>query len=145
MATQEQPAQSSELSPSQAMLQMTAGHWICQAIYVAAKLGIADLLRDGPRSSEELAQSTGTHPRALCRLLRALASVGMFRESEDGSFELTPRAACLLSDVPGSLRAVAAMSTKAPRRCRGGVRPSMQRTKRQRRRAAAPLRSGSRA
>ena len=47
------------------------------------------------------------HPRALYRLLRALASVEVFREGEDGSFELTPRAVCLLSDVPGSLRAVA--------------------------------------
>jgi O-methyltransferase/methyltransferase family protein len=107
MATQEQFKQSSELSPSQALLQMTAGYWISQAIYVAAKLGIADLLRDGPMSSEELAQATGAHPRALYRLLRALASVEVFREREDGGFELTPRAACLLSDVPGSLRAVA--------------------------------------
>jgi hypothetical protein len=109
MATQTQPELSSELSPSQALLQMTAGHWISQAIYVAAKLGIADLLRDGAKSSEELAQSTETHPRALYRLLRALASVGVFREGKDGCFELTPRAACLQSDVPGSLRAVAIM------------------------------------
>lgn len=107
MTTQEQPEQASELSPSQALLQMTAGYWISQAIYVAAKLGIADLLRERPRSSEELAQATRAHPQALYRLLRALASVEVFRESEDGCFELTPRAACLLSDVPGSLRAVA--------------------------------------
>jgi hypothetical protein len=107
MAIPEQPARASELSPAQAMLQMTAGHWISQAIYVAAKLGIADLLKDGPRSSEELAQLAGAHPRALYRLLRALASVEVFREGEDGSFELTPRAVCLRSDVPGSLRALA--------------------------------------
>ena len=109
MAIEEPPERSSELSPSQALLQMTAGHWISQAIYVAAKLGIADLLRDSPKSSEELAQYTGAHPHALYRLLRALASVGVFRERGDGSFELTPRATCLRSDVPGSLRAVAIM------------------------------------
>lgn len=109
MATQEQPEQSSELSPSQALLQMTAGPLLAQALYVAAKLGLADLLREGLRSSEELAQRTGAHPRALYRLLRALTSVEVFREEEDGCFQLTPRAAYLQSDVPGSLRAVAIM------------------------------------
>jgi predicted transcriptional regulator len=57
---------------------MITGFWVSQAIFAAAKLGIADLLKDGPKSCEELAQSTGGYPRALYRLLRALACVGVF-------------------------------------------------------------------
>ena len=73
---------------------------------VAAKLGIADLLKDGPKSSDELAQATGTHGRSLYRLLRALASVGVFAEAEDGRFELTPLGECLQTGIPGSVRAI---------------------------------------
>src|ERR1019366_9442581 len=71
------------------------GYWHTQTIYVAAKLGIADLLKDGPRSAEELASTTRTNPRALYRLLRALASIGIFAEDQ-GRFSLTPLAECLL-------------------------------------------------
>jgi hypothetical protein len=59
-----------------ALWQMVKGYWISQSIYVVAKLGIADLLKDGPKSYEELAQATGTHTQSLYRLLRGLASVG---------------------------------------------------------------------
>src|ERR1019366_7618432 len=71
------------------------GYWHTQTIYVAAKLGIADLLKGGPRSAHELATATGTNPRALYRLLRALASIGIFAEDQ-GRFVLTPLAECLL-------------------------------------------------
>ena len=90
--------------------QMITGYWISQAIYAAAKFGIADLLQDGSRSSEELAQATSTHPDALYRLLRALASVGIFAEGPPRHFSLTPLAEPLKSDVPGSKRALALMS-----------------------------------
>src|SRR5262249_41926183 len=83
---------------------LTTGHWIVQALYVAGKLQIADLLRDGPRSAAALAQSAGANPRALYRLLRALASVGVFAEGADGAFSLTPMAECLQTDAPGTLR-----------------------------------------
>jgi DNA-binding transcriptional ArsR family regulator len=56
---------------------------ISQAIHVAAVLGIADLLADGPRSAAELAEATGTHPDTLYRLLRALAGAGVFHDWED--------------------------------------------------------------
>ena len=56
------------------MLRMVSGYWVSQAVYVAAKLGIADLVKDGPRSAEDLAGVTGTHAPSLYRLLRALAS-----------------------------------------------------------------------
>jgi hypothetical protein len=86
-------------------MKLTTGHWITQGIYVAAKLGIADLLQEGPLSSDALAQSTSANPRSLYRLLRALASVGVFVEGTDGRFALTPMAECLQSDTPGSMRA----------------------------------------
>lgn len=100
---------SSDISPQSVMLQMVHSNWIFQIIYAAAKLGIADLLKDGSLSCDQLACATGTHARSLYRLMRALASVGVFAENEQGNFTLTPLAACLLSDVPGSIRAAAIM------------------------------------
>lgn len=109
MSLQDQSQKSPPLPPSAALLQMVTGYWISQAISVAAKLGIADVLKDASKSSEELAQTTGVNAQSLYRLLRALASVGVFQEDEEGRFGLTPIAACLCSDVPGSLRAPAIM------------------------------------
>jgi hypothetical protein len=96
-------------TPPEELLQMITSYWVSQAIYVAAKLGIADLLKDGPKSSHELAKSTGTHARSLYRVMRALASVGVFAEIDDGRFELTSLAAYLQTDVPGSVHAIAIM------------------------------------
>lgn len=87
------------------LLQMLTGSWTTQIIYVAAKLGIADLLEQDPRTSDELAMSTGTHAPSLYRLLRVLAHLGVFEEDETGSFRLTPIGQCLVSSTPGSLRA----------------------------------------
>jgi hypothetical protein len=87
---------------------MLTGYWITQALYVAAKLGLADLIKDGPRSSDDLAVATQTHPRSLYRLLRALASVDVFAEQDGHRFALTPLGECLLS-VPGSQKALAIM------------------------------------
>jgi hypothetical protein len=89
---------------------MITGYWTTQAVYVAAKLKIADLLADGPRSAEDLARATGTHAPSLYRLLRALASMGMFAETGSSLFELTPLAALLRRDAPGSQWALAVMS-----------------------------------
>jgi hypothetical protein len=80
-----------------------------QLIYVAATLGIADQLKDGPKRIDELASSAEVDPTALYRVLRALASRGIFAETGDCSFELTPQAELLREDVPGSLRAWAMM------------------------------------
>ncbi|MEO8285550.1 MAG: methyltransferase [Chloroflexota bacterium] len=77
---------------------------VTQMIYVAAKLSIADLLKDGPQSPDALAQVTGTHAPSLYRLLRGLASMGIFAEDQDGRFGLTPTAVLLQTDVPGSQR-----------------------------------------
>jgi len=94
-----------DIPPSVAMLRMISGFRVSRAIYVAAKLGIADLLKDGPKSSEELARLTSTHPPSLYRVMRALASVGIFAEDEQGCFTLTPIGNTLQSKIPGSLRA----------------------------------------
>ena len=93
-----------ELPPPVAMLTMIQGFWLSRAVYVAAKLGIPDLLKDGSKTSEELSQATGTHARSLYRLLRALASVDVLAEDDQGRFALTPVGATLRTDVPGSLR-----------------------------------------
>jgi len=89
---------------------MITGYWLSQAIYAAAKFGIADLLAMGPRSVEDLAQKTSTNLDALYRLLRALASVGIFAEGPPRQFQITPLAEPLKSDVPHSKRALALMS-----------------------------------
>lgn len=84
---------------------LVSGYWYTQTIYVATKLGIAELLKDGPRPVQELAGATKTNSRALHRLLRALASIGIFAEVE-GRFTLTPLAECLLDP---STKAMATM------------------------------------
>jgi ubiquinone/menaquinone biosynthesis C-methylase UbiE len=80
---------------------------VTQLIHVAATLGVADFLRDGPKSSDELAASLRVDPEALYRVLRALASLGVFAETNPHQFALTELAQPLQSDVPGSLRASA--------------------------------------
>src|SRR3989442_8534456 len=92
--------------PPQAILnQMLIGSWVSRAISVAAELGLADALKDGARTAPELAKATGAHADALYRIMRVLASVGVFRETQDGSFEQSPLSECLRSDLPGSMRA----------------------------------------
>jgi hypothetical protein len=91
------------------MRRLLTSYWLTQILHVAARLGLADLLKEGPRSADDLAAATRTHPRSLYRLLRALASVGVFAEEDRHRFSLTPLADCLRSDVPGSLRAMAIM------------------------------------
>jgi hypothetical protein len=96
-----------DLPPPATMLRLIAGFWVARAVAIAAGLGIADLLREGPKSSGELAAATATHAPSLYRLLRALASVGVFAEEGDGRFALTPLGATLQSGVPGSLHTFA--------------------------------------
>ena len=93
--------------PEAVLTQLITGSLGSQAVYVAAQLGIADLLVDGPKSAEELARSTGVDGSSLYRVLRALASFGVFSERADGTFELTPTADLLRSDSPSSLRCLA--------------------------------------
>ncbi len=88
---------------------LLGGHRVSQAIYVVARLGIADLLASGPKDDDELARDTGTHTTTLRRVLRFLASVGLFDEISPHRFALTTLGAGLRSDVPGSRRPWALM------------------------------------
>ncbi|MFC0437085.1 methyltransferase [Kutzneria buriramensis] len=98
------PPDTALLPESAQILLMATSKWVSQSLYVAAKLGIADVLADGPRTPAELAEATGTHARSLHRILRAIASVGVFAEDTDGRFGQTPLSEFLRADVPGSLR-----------------------------------------
>lgn len=97
--------QAAEVPPQQVLWRMLTGCFLSQALYVAAKLEIADLVKDGPKSADELAVLTDTHTLSLYRLLRALASTGVFVEDEQGRFGLTPLANLLRKDIPGSMHA----------------------------------------
>jgi len=108
MGIQTQTVQSESAAlPQFVMLQMITGFWVSRAIYVAAKLRLADLVKDSPKTADELARLTGTHSPSLYRALRALASVGVFTEDGQGRFAQTPLSETLRSDTPGSLRAMA--------------------------------------
>ena len=96
-------AQDSTSAPD-ALLQVITGYASAQIVHVAAQLGLADLLTDGPRSVEDLAAATGTHAPSLARLVRALAALGIVAEADGGRIELTPLGVPLRSDVPGSVR-----------------------------------------
>jgi hypothetical protein len=86
------------------------GFWVSQSIYVAAKLNLAEHIHQhGPRTADELATVVGCQPEPLYRLLRALASVGVFEEQNENRFALTPSANLLRSGVEGSQRALALM------------------------------------
>jgi hypothetical protein len=100
-------AKTKEIPPPMAMLQLISGFWISRCIYVTAKLGIPDVLKNGPLAAADLAAATQTHEPSLFRLLRALAAVDILTHSEDGRFGNTPVSETLRSDVPGSLRSFA--------------------------------------
>jgi hypothetical protein len=101
------PAPQQEI-PAEAVLgQIVMGAFTSQAVYVAAKLGIADLVKDNPRPVAELAAETNTNAGALYRVLRALSSIGVFTETAPKTFALTPLAEPLLSDRPGTMRDMA--------------------------------------
>jgi len=94
-----------QLPPGIVLYQMAIGHYVSRALDLAARLGIADLLAAGARTVAEVAAKTATDAAALHRVLRLLASVGVFTEEEHGAFALTPLGELLRSDVPGSARA----------------------------------------
>jgi len=104
-------ANQSDAPPEATLLDMATGAWVAQALYVAAKLGVADLLAAGRRSASELAEITGTHAGALYRILRALASVKVFAEDEVRLFRLTPAAECLCTKAGSWLSLIEVLPT----------------------------------
>lgn len=100
-------AMTKEIPPPLQMLQLISGFWVSRCLYVAAKLSIPDLLKDGPKSADELAAATSTHAPSLFRVLRALAAVDVLTQISDKHFGNTPLSETLCSDMAGSLRAFA--------------------------------------
>ncbi len=93
--------------PGEVLAQLIFGKGATMALSVAAKLRIADKLAAGAKSADQLARETDTHGPTLYRVLRALAGFGVFSESADGKFSLTPMGELLRSGVPGSMRGMA--------------------------------------
>ncbi|MGW5351730.1 methyltransferase [Streptomyces sp. NPDC004031] len=101
------------MPPPVTMLEMITAGMVSQALQVAATLGIADALADGPHTPKEIARTVGADPDGVHRLLRALASYGVFRADRSGRYALTSLASTLRSDAQMSLRSIA-MFTNAP-------------------------------
>jgi len=87
------------------------GPWIAQAVGAVARLGVADQLANGPKSSAQLAEAVGANADSLARTLRALASVGLFSSPAPDTWALTPVGDCLRTDAPGSMRYLAIAET----------------------------------
>lgn len=92
------------LTPAGKLLEMIAMRHVPQALHVVAVLGLADLLADGPKSADELAQTTGSHGRTLYRVLRTLVAAGLFAQDKAGRFRLTALGRPLRSNVADSVR-----------------------------------------
>ncbi|MDQ6655349.1 MAG: methyltransferase [Verrucomicrobiota bacterium] len=89
--------------------QMLWGALLQRSLCVATKLGVPDLLAQKAQTAAELAGQTGAHEPSLYRLLRTLSSAGIFSETADHRFELTPISQLLCGDKPGSMRDFAVM------------------------------------
>jgi hypothetical protein len=94
-------------TPTAQMGQILFSHFLVQGLHVAAELGIADLLATQPKTSDELAETTGAYGPSLSRLLRMLTSIGVFRQDASGRFALTPLGDTLRAGSPGSVRDLA--------------------------------------
>ncbi len=105
---------------------LITGYWASQLVFVAAKLGLADLVAAGPKAATDLAAATGTHADTLYRVLRALAGLGLFREDDAGRFANTDLSNLLRSDVAGTQRPLALMMGNEHFRCWGELLYSVQ-------------------
>ncbi len=99
-----------ELQPNQILLQMLFGAAVTKCLGIAAELGIADLLRGGPRTVAELAAGADVREAELYRILRMLSGVGLFAELPGQQFQLTPVSELLRQDAPHSLRNMVRMT-----------------------------------
>src|SRR5215475_1523360 len=117
----------SQAAPDVQLHHLMSGYWISAAIGVAAELNLADLMADGSRASTDLARMTGANPAALYRLLRTLASVGLFTEVEPGHFALTEMGNLLRTDHPKSLHGLTRYNCGETQwRCFGALRHSIE-------------------
>lgn len=91
-------------NPTLKLLLLVNGYQVSQAIHAAATLKLADFAGDAPRSAEDIAADAGTAPEPTYRLLRALASIGIFEETDDNRFTANELSVLLRSDDPRSMR-----------------------------------------
>ena len=96
-----------ELNPHAQMMQIITGFWTSCCVYNIARLDIADILDNKPQTAEELAEAVHADAPSLYRVMRALASAGIFSENEKGEFSNTPLSETLKSDIPGSMKPMA--------------------------------------
>lgn len=106
--------QEAEQPPGMRLMSYITGHWVAAAVYAAARLGLADQLRDGPRSSDAVAAAVGGDASAVYRLMRALATLGVFRETSSRTFALTDVGQLLRADHPESMRSMALFQGAPP-------------------------------
>jgi len=104
----------SHLDPQLQMRNLLMGFVVSRALQVAAELGLADALVNGPKDRDALAREVGAHADTMDRLMRTLASFGVFDRLPDGRFANTPRSEFLRSDSPGSMRSLARMYGGSP-------------------------------
>ena len=90
--------------PASQMLSLLDACLTTQALHVAARLGIAEALKVGPRRTDDVSAALGTQPDALDRLMRTLASIGVLSAGEAGTYQLTPLGETLRTDGPNSVR-----------------------------------------
>jgi hypothetical protein len=95
-------------------MQMVVDRWVSQAISAAAELGLADAVHDGPLTADAIGRKIAAHGPSVHRLMRALASLGIFAEDSEGRFHQTPLSETLRSDVPGSTRGWARYAGSRP-------------------------------
>lgn len=95
--------------PFAQLYMLTTGAWLAQAISVAADLGVADVLRDGPQPCDHIARLVDADADTLYRLLRALSDAGVFAEQPNRHFALTPIGDALRADARNSMRSWARM------------------------------------
>ena len=105
--SEEQAAEGAGPAAQLQMIQLINGHWVSQSIGTVARLGIADHLADDVQTSEQISRAVGANPDAVYRLLRALASIGIFRQLEGDRFALTPLGQMLRTSAEGSVRHLA--------------------------------------
>jgi hypothetical protein len=90
--------------PQSQLIQMATAHWVSRLLCIAAQINLADHLAEGPKTAEKLAQLTATAAPPLYRMMRTLASLGVFTEDSGHRFSLTHLGEALKTGTPGSLR-----------------------------------------
>jgi hypothetical protein len=90
--------------PGEVLMQLATGYMASAALYAATKLGIPDILKSGPKPVSEIARACAANEDAVFRVMRALASAGVFDEIAPRTFALTADGELLISDRPDSLR-----------------------------------------